>query len=123
MYVTIGCKDNKLIIYLFTKSEKRQSSSIKKTVKRNYPSSPVNTKTFAKSPCIIFPPSERSEAMIKENKMECQVKKIIDKGIGPFVIVDVNFFTRDNLTLHIKNLSNKTMKKVNHFGISIDNDN
>ena len=63
---------------------------------------------------------ERVEAMRQEIRTERDVKKTIDKGVLPSAVVGVNFTTRGNLTLHIKNL-NKTPEKLKPFGSPIEN--
>lgn len=60
--------------------------------------------------------------MKQENQTEREVKKVIDKEIMPFMVVGVNFTIRSNLTLHIKDLNNETMKKLNSLGTLIDNE-
>ena len=64
---------------------------------------------------------ERVEAMRQEIRTKRDVKKTIDKGVLPSAVVGVDFTTRGNLTLHIKNL-NKTIEKLKPFGTPIDNE-
>jgi hypothetical protein len=123
--VTTGKQHNRAILMGMdqNKSVQRQLNSVKKTVNEsNYPSVPVAPRPFAKSPCITLSPSERCEAMKQEKRTEREVKKIIDKEIAPSVVVGVNFTTKGNLTLHIKDLNDETMKKLKPFGDVIDNE-
>lgn len=106
-----------------TRVVQKQLNSVKKTINEiNYPKAPETPKPFAKAPCVTLSLSERGEAMKQENKTEREVKKIIDKEISPSIVVGVNFTTKGNLTLHIKDLNDKTIEKLKPFGTPIDNE-
>ena len=94
LYVTIWCKDNKLIIYLS-----------KKTVNEiNYPKTLATQRPLAKALFIALSSSNRGEAMKQENNTEREIKRIVGKETSPCIVVGVNFTTKGNLTLHIKYL-------------------
>lgn len=57
--------------------------------------------------------------MRQENRPKRIVKKSIDEEITLSVTVGVNFTTRGNLTLQIKDLNDITMKKLKSFGTLI----